>query len=446
MRTDIRGRLEQAREFTSETTAPVKWVVDGLIPERGITLLAAGYGMGKSWLGLHLAQSISRAHRTWLGLATTTGSVLHWDLESPVIRATDYIQGENLEQSKHHYWMTDSETFPELTNKDWQPKLESVVDELRDIEGNKPSLIIIENLNRMFQGCDLLGKDIRNLQDFQKWSVDAEIPVVICHHFTKGKQGKRASQGDDYSGDGIIGQVFDSIVELHPTKNGLQLSHKKNRQGIKHESIQLNLEQRSNGEQTYLLPVRATKETATGHSKAPRTPHTASKPRKGLASLLEQIVPYVASKKATTWEDILQFFGQSSNPTQALKRLDAKFPNVFTWDRNKRLTKKTILRLHPEYKNNVGTIPTTSNPVSDPDPEPLIPTREYTELESTVLEQAFKTCQMANDQSTAWDLKLHIQMHHNQVMPMAINDLFKLLESDPRFVVDMDMQVARLAG
>ncbi|MGH9815734.1 MAG: AAA family ATPase, partial [Candidatus Acidiferrales bacterium] len=60
----------------------VEWLVDGMVPRGGVTLIAGESGTGKTWLGLLLADGVSKG-TTFLGRNCQRADVLYLDRENP---------------------------------------------------------------------------------------------------------------------------------------------------------------------------------------------------------------------------------------------------------------------------------------------------------------------------------------------------------------------------
>lgn len=82
---------------------PLKWVVEGLIPEGFVTVLAADGGTGKSFLAMYLGIMIALS-RSFFGLAVQPGKVLYVDYELDAVaqrrRQLSILRGLGLDQ--HH--------------------------------------------------------------------------------------------------------------------------------------------------------------------------------------------------------------------------------------------------------------------------------------------------------------------------------------------------------
>jgi RecA-family ATPase len=69
-----------AATLKGKTVAAREWLVDGLIPQKTVTLFGGDGGTGKSLLALQLAVAVSAA-RQWLGKSVSAGSVIYMSAE-----------------------------------------------------------------------------------------------------------------------------------------------------------------------------------------------------------------------------------------------------------------------------------------------------------------------------------------------------------------------------
>ena len=87
---------------------PIPWIVENLIPEASVCLLAGDSGVGKSWLSFHLALSIAGGIPLFGKFKTSAGRVLCIDAES----------GENLLIRRFKkLWNGIQEEHPDLSDE-----------------------------------------------------------------------------------------------------------------------------------------------------------------------------------------------------------------------------------------------------------------------------------------------------------------------------------------
>tara|TARA_R110002094_G_scaffold8454_7_gene17959 strand:+ start:5253 stop:6461 length:1209 start_codon:yes stop_codon:yes gene_type:complete len=369
------------------------WIIPKWLPARGVTQLAAGYGKGKSWVCLWLAQTLTRPDKDldFLGIKPEKhGSVLHFDMESGSSRRFNQNKGECFPKSPHpHYFACDQQYFPNLTSRHWESSISNIVDQIETSTGSKPVLIIIENLGRLFPDNDLQGKQVRSVQQLHSLAVAMKIPILIAHHLTKGKTDKRANKSDDYSGDGVIGQCFDSLIEMTPGHNKtFVLSHKKSRHGPSQPSISFELELRNSDEQSYLVPV-----TRLPQREVNRKPKTATKDAPKAMDLLLIEACNMILRKKDKWEHI-QKLVTSTNKPQTWQRLTSKHPGVFA-KQQRRLSTNTTICLTDDWKQHFPEHLIQSVTMPPHSSHPKLPTTNMTpedkqQEEDRLSEEAFE--------------------------------------------------------
>ena len=77
---DGRSQFYSAGVLDSRPVPPRRWLVDGLVPHKTVTLFSGDGGTGKSLLALQLAVSVA-ASAPWLGRSVGSGSVIYMSAE-----------------------------------------------------------------------------------------------------------------------------------------------------------------------------------------------------------------------------------------------------------------------------------------------------------------------------------------------------------------------------
>ena len=84
-------RVEDIPDPFACSSEEVGWVVHGLVPARGVTIIAGEAGAGKTWLALTLARAITFGD-DFLGRRTLNTHVLYLDRENPLRLIRDRLQ------------------------------------------------------------------------------------------------------------------------------------------------------------------------------------------------------------------------------------------------------------------------------------------------------------------------------------------------------------------
>lgn len=195
-------------ELMSEVIEPIRFVVDGLIPE-GLTELAGKPKIGKSRLMLTIALGVCAGDPV-LGHATEPAEILYIALEDGKRR----IQNQVRELGGGHI---DSEALQRFHYRTtWPPLTQGGLDELHEWMAEHPTtrLIVVDTLGR-FQG-KLDGKnryqeELEVLGAVQRFAIEVRVAVVLIHHLRK--QG-----ADDWleqlSGSQAVSGTADTILGL----------------------------------------------------------------------------------------------------------------------------------------------------------------------------------------------------------------------------------------
>ena len=154
----------------------IQWLVDGVIPAAGVSIIGGGKGVGKSVLARTLAAAVADG-RPWLNLDTAPGRVLYIAHEDGFVTV------------KHHFEALEA-NHPENIEVvlEREPTLKGRLLGLRgNLEVFKPSLVIIDTMFRFIECAD--GNDYTQAQNaispFQDLAMKLGICVLFTHHSRK---------------------------------------------------------------------------------------------------------------------------------------------------------------------------------------------------------------------------------------------------------------------
>ena len=171
----------------NKTFPPLKWIVDGIIPE-GLTLLAGPSKLGKSWLSLDIALGVSFGSSVMSGVSVKQGDVLYWALEDSQRRIQDRTKkliptGADWNDSQLRI-----ETTANLPPPLDQGGLE-MIEDWYDTAAN-PRLIIIDVYAKVSPqkkgGESEYDAIYRGLKDLHRFASERKISVLVIHHTVKG--------------------------------------------------------------------------------------------------------------------------------------------------------------------------------------------------------------------------------------------------------------------
>ncbi len=170
--------------FNPATAPKTKWLVEDLIPERGITMLVGAPGAFKSTFSVLLATAVSKGEE-FLERKTRKRRVLYLDNENPpdVLKTRD--KSMNLEMAANRtlrLWsMYDERPVPKLLDK----KLRLIVK--KSIEEGRRVLIILDHWSsflRAGDGGETTGQTSQLLQEL-KYLCALGATILLLHHTRK---------------------------------------------------------------------------------------------------------------------------------------------------------------------------------------------------------------------------------------------------------------------
>ena len=173
-----------ASRLARMTFDPMRWTVDGLLPE-GVTILAGRPKVKKSWLALSVAVAVASGGKAFGWFETRQGGVLYLDLESNQRRMRSRLAqliGD-----------PDSSAWPEnlFIATDW-PAGDAAIKELDTFLTDNPTqLVIIDILARVrppkSPRLDSYDQDYVFLQALNACADRHRVSILVLHHTRKAK-------------------------------------------------------------------------------------------------------------------------------------------------------------------------------------------------------------------------------------------------------------------
>jgi hypothetical protein len=198
-------RMIPGDELVQAEFPPRRLVLDPWLPEKGLAMIFAPRGVGKTWIGLGAAHAIA-----------TSGKFLDW--EAPQSRSVLYIDGEmpaSELQKRYRAIAEASGTGPSpnfrLIAADFQP---DGLPDLADPEAQRfyekalddGEVIVVDNLSTVARG--LRENEADSYGPVQNWMLaqrGAGRSVVAIHHAGKGGAQRGTSRKED---------VLDTVISL----------------------------------------------------------------------------------------------------------------------------------------------------------------------------------------------------------------------------------------
>lgn len=207
---------------------PVRYIVDKIILERGITILGGEPGEGKSLLALDLAISISTGS-DFLGYKTTESPVFYIDEENDLslikTRSKRLFNGKNKKIEINNNLIIYN--FNNLIISNNKNNLVTIHDLIPDIEKFRPKLLIFDSLVRFIEGDENSSNDMKLIKDILTPIIlKYDLSVLLLHHQKKGSNGHKS----DLRGSGDIMAIASIILNSKKTnKEYIELTQTKNR-------------------------------------------------------------------------------------------------------------------------------------------------------------------------------------------------------------------------
>ena len=203
-----RKPIYTAAELMKLELPPPQWLIEGLLPE-GLTVLSGAPKIGKSWLSLQIALSITTASPLFGRAPDSEKSVLLLALEDNERRVQDRISKCGL---------TPSENFC-LTTK-WEDGVSGLKQFLLDNPTIK--LCIIYTLAVFLPSQDAKGRnaydaDVKRMRELHNLGQDTDTSLLMIHHDKQGEDSDWASKMNGSSG--VIGTA-DTLIRLSVQKRG----------------------------------------------------------------------------------------------------------------------------------------------------------------------------------------------------------------------------------
>lgn len=180
----------------------IEWCIDRLLPKQSITLLHGRGGIGKTWICLVLADSISRGI-PFMGLDTQKMSVVFIDFENSLPVLVDRIRKIGADDVL--FWHNANEEMK-------PPKLDSL-----DAEAYKHlpkgSLLVFDTLRASQSKDENNSQDMAVIMSKLKDLRDMGFTILLLHHTPKGND-------RTYKGSTAILDLADHVLSLHKVRKG----------------------------------------------------------------------------------------------------------------------------------------------------------------------------------------------------------------------------------
>lgn len=178
----------------------IEWIVDRLVPKQSITLLHGKGGIGKTWISLILANSVSK-NIPFMDLTTQGMPVVFTDFENSLPVLVERVK--KIGASDVLFWHNTNELRPpKLDREDWEQYKSLPI-----------GLLIFDTLRASQSKDENSSQDMAFIMSRLKELRDMGFTILLLHHTPK-------SNDRTYKGSTAIMDLADHVLSLHKVKRG----------------------------------------------------------------------------------------------------------------------------------------------------------------------------------------------------------------------------------
>ena len=227
--TDQDSQWVTVSDLIKEPCPPVSWVVEGMLPVSGLSIIGARPKVGKSTVARSLAVAVALG-RPWLGRNVAQGGVLYINMEEHRTRVAEHFQKFKIQDDDDNLMLR------------FGPPPENCIAWLREqVEKYRPVLVVIDPMIDILMRVKEITEYTsvaRELAPFLKivWEFGAHITFI--HHNTKAD----ADQGRELLGSTALFARVDSIIVLSKDSKNIRSFYSIQRYGDDIEPTALKLD------------------------------------------------------------------------------------------------------------------------------------------------------------------------------------------------------------
>lgn len=216
-----------------------KFLIQGLLPEKGITAMSGHPGCGKSWIMLEMAKSIALGEPFLNRYNTRQGNVLIIDEESGIWEMRRRLELLRYpENTPVHFY---SQTSFKVDGDDDLEEL------LRTVSDNDIKLIVIDPFAAIHSGVENSAEEAQSVMHRLQSFNDVGASVLFIHHHRKTGVG---NSGQSLRGSSAFSGRLDSHITVERTNetettHSIGIQHVKSRRGKNMEPFQVTMLQES---------------------------------------------------------------------------------------------------------------------------------------------------------------------------------------------------------
>ncbi len=226
-----------ADDLLKETEQEPPWLVQGLIPSGAITVLSAAPRSFKTWVELHLAESVASGLPVFSHFNTTQGNVLIIDEENKRGEIKRRLRMLGHEQGKEIYFWIKSEF--RVDNKQHIEKL------LEFVKEHNIKLVCFDSLVRVHGKEENDAKQMAEFFNSFSPLLRESITILLTHHHRKEQPGQSRSGSQSMRGSSDILAAVEAhlMIDRNFNEKSLTFSQNKIRGGEELKPFQLRINQ-----------------------------------------------------------------------------------------------------------------------------------------------------------------------------------------------------------
>ncbi len=228
-------------DLLNEDIPEIEWLIENIIPEKGITILGGDVGSLKTYFALYSAICCS-VGAPLFGYKTKKIKILYIDEENRKrtirSRSIKLLKGLGLDYDVDVGFLISKDV--KLDNPDWSKRIEEVIQELQ------PELVIVDSMIRVMLGDENESKCVKRIFQTIKPLIELyNTSWLLIHHTRKTKYSKGK---DDLRGSSDFSAFADVVMMINKnSSNCYTLTQAKNRHSEPIESIRINVIDKANG-------------------------------------------------------------------------------------------------------------------------------------------------------------------------------------------------------
>lgn len=216
-----------------------EWVIQGLVPMEGITILSAPPANFKTWVMLQMGISIAKGENFLGEIPVSQGGVLLIDEENHLRLLQKRVRLLGITKEVPLHFM--SQKNFSVSDIEWRKK---VLDYCRE---NNIKTILIDSLVRIHKLDENSATDVSQVfQDIKAFNLN-KLTVLLTHHERK-EGSKKSSAGNRMRGSSDILAAIDSllVIRKESKESNILVEHAKSRLDEQRDSFEIEVESSEN--------------------------------------------------------------------------------------------------------------------------------------------------------------------------------------------------------